>query len=385
MNIQTASSAETAEKAGLELGETGLSLTLPQAGHQYFNYYWLRDNCPSSFDPVTRERSFDIFHLEHAPKAASATLLADHLEITWADEDHVSRFPLDWLEIYATGRPRPDPADVPRRAWYCDHYSKMARFSFEALSTDKTQMAQWIEALIVDGVSIVEDMPNSDQGLTDLAHMIGQVRPTFYGPYFDVYLHIDPINAAYTARALELHTDVPAEEFAPGVQFLHCRANSVNGGQSLFVDGTAVANEFRKLDPEGFKLLSEIDIPFYWEHDGFDVRARQRVIELDSHGAVSGLTISQHLLDMIDLPQSQLDSYYPAFCRFGKLLQDPRFVTRFTLKAGECIVFDNHRVVHGREAYVATSGERYLRGTYVDRAEMRSKYRALVSEGRFTK
>jgi gamma-butyrobetaine dioxygenase len=40
-------------------------------------------------------------------------------------------------------------------------------------------------------------------------------------------------------------------------------------------------------------------------------------------------------------------------------------------------------VVHGRDAYVAESGERYLRGTYVDRGEVRSTYRAAVSEGRF--
>jgi gamma-butyrobetaine dioxygenase len=46
-------------------------------------------------------------------------------------------------------------------------------------------------------------------------------------------------------------------------------------------------------------------------------------------------------------------------------------------------VFDNHRIVHGRSAYSATSGDRYLRGTYSDRGEMRSTYRAMVSEGRF--
>ena len=113
------------------------------------------------------------------------------------------------------------------------------------------------------------------------------------------------------------------------------------------------------------------------------MRSHQRVIELDQNGAVSGLTISQHMLDLIDLPQEVLDTYYPAFCRFGKLLQDDKYIMKFTLQATECIVFDNHRIVHGRAAYSATSGERYLRGTYTDRAEMRSTYRSLVAEGRF--
>ena len=89
------------------------------------------------------------------------------------------------------------------------------------------------------------------------------------------------------------------------------------------------------------------------------------------------------MLDLMDLPQAFLDDWYPAFCRFGKLLQDDKYIMRFTLKAGECIVFDNHRIVHGRAAYTASSGDRYLRGCYTDRAEMRSTYRALVSTGRF--
>jgi gamma-butyrobetaine dioxygenase len=65
------------------------------------------------------------------------------------------------------------------------------------------------------------------------------------------------------------------------------------------------------------------------------------------------------------------------------MLQSDKYLMRFRLEATECIVFDNHRIVHGRSAYSATEGDRYLRGCYADRGEMRSTYRALVSEGRF--
>jgi len=368
--------------AEISLGDTGLSVPLA-SGTKYFNYFWLRDNCPSSFSSVTCERSFDIFHLDQPPKAASAQLEDGHLVINWAGEEHTTRMPLAWLETYAEGKRRPDPADLPRKAWYGDHYPDVARFSFSELSSNKEALRRWLEAVIVEGVSIVDDMPDTDQALTDLVQLMGQVRPTFFGLYFDVRTHINPTNTAYTASALELHTDTPAEEHAPGVQFLHMRANSVEGGRNLFGDGVAAANDFRTLDPEGFRVLAETDVPFYCEHDGYDMRSYQRIIELDKHGEVEGLTISQHMLDLIDLPQELLDMWYPAFCKFGKLLQDDKYIMRFTLHAGECIVFDNHRIVHGRAAYSATSGDRYLRGTYADRAEMRSTYRALVSEGRF--
>ena len=366
-----------------EIGDKGLHITLSDGGSHYFNYYWLRDNCPSSFSSVTRERSFDIFHLDTAPRPNSAAVDGDALVIDWAGEDHLTRMPLDWLEAYKVAKPRHDPADLPRVAWYSDHYPTVPRFSQPELVADKTKRAAWIEAMLVHGFTIVTDMPDSNEGLTQTAELMGYVRPTFFGDYFDVKTHINPTNTAYTSAALELHTDTPAEEFAPGIQFLHCRVNTVDGGQSLYSDGVAVANDFRKRDPEGFKLLSEVSIPFFCEHDTYDSRSRQTVIELDQHGEVSGLTISQHMADIFDLDQSLLDDYYPAFCRFGKMLQEDKYMMRFLMKGGECMVFDNHRIVHGRSAYSATSGDRYLRGCYVDRGEMRSTYRALVSEGRF--
>jgi len=365
------------------LGPKGLRTPLGDGSEAYFNYYWLRDNCPTSFDRQTRERTFDIFHQDDEPMPESAALDGDTLAIVWKSDGHVTRHRLDFLAGYAHGAPRPDPADMPRRCWYADHHAKMARFSQPALLSDAGQLKRWIEALLVEGVAIVGDMPNSDAGLTETARLIGHIRPTYWGEYFDVKTHINPDNLAYTAKALELHTDTPAEDLSPGVQFLHCRANSVEGGESLFLDGAAAANDLRETHPADFALLSETLIPFYSEHDRYDVRSRQRVIELDGHGEVSGVTISQHMADVFDLPQAFLDDYYPAFRRFGRLLQSDKYVMRFRLAAGECIVFDNHRIVHGRASYTAESGDRHLRGCYTDRGEMRSTYRALMGHGRF--
>ena len=363
--------------------ETGVTLALPDGQPAYFNAWWLRDNCPSSFDRETRERIFDIFHLPDTPRPEAARIEDSALVIDWAGEAHVSRYPLDMLAPYATGAPRPDPADLPRRPWFADHYAALTRVSHPRLMESAGERRRWMEALLVEGVAIVTDMPDTDAALTETAELIGTIRPSFFGSYFDVRTHVKPTNLAFTSKALEMHTDVPAEELAPGIQFLHCRANSVKGGLNLFLDGTAVANDLRREDPEAFRLLTETDVPFYKEHDDIDMRARQRVIELDRHGEVSGVTISQHMADLFDLPQRVLDAYYPAFVRFGRMLQDDRYVMKFSLQATECITFDNHRIVHGRAAYSATSGDRYLRGTYTDRGELRGYYRAMVSEGRF--
>ena len=365
------------------LEENGLTVALPGAGPAYFNAWWLRDNCRTSFDPETRERIFDVFHYETTPRPADARIDDDALVIRWAGEDHVSRYPLAMLETYARGTRRADPADLPRRSWFADHYPHLTRVSHPLLLENVGERRRWMEALLVEGIAIVTDMPDTDAALTQTAELLGTIRPSFFGAYFDVRTHVKPTNLAYTSKALELHTDVPSEELAPGIQYLHCRRNSVEGGRNLFLDGAAVANDLREVDPEAFRLLTETEVPFYKEQDGLDMRARQRVIELDHNGEVAGVTISQHMADIFDLPQRLLDRYYPAFVKFGRMLQQDKYVMRFTLAAGECISFDTHRIVHGRAAYSATSGERYLRGTYTDRGELRGIYRALVSEGRF--
>lgn len=355
------------------LTDTGLRVALPD-GEAYFNAFWLRDNCPSSFDAETRERVFDICALDGDPVIAAARVDGAALVVDWKGEDHQSRYRLEWLAGCAKGAPRPDPASIPRALWRSDKVFQ--RFNRADLGHDDGR-CDWARALIEDGVAIVEGLEDNDQALTDLANLLGEVRPSVTGSYFDVQVHVDPVNLAFTAAELELHTDTPAEETPPGVQFLHCRANSVEGGDSLFLDGAAAAEDFRRQYPDEFELLATVTAPFYYEHDVFDWRARQRVIELDANGAVSGLTVSQHMADVFDMSQELLDRYYPAFVRFMRWLRRSEFLVRFRLNAGECIVFDNHRIVHGRAAYSADSGHRHLRGCYIDRGELRSTYRTL--------
>lgn len=364
-------------ETGVLLKERGMDVPLETGETAYFNYFWLRDNCPSSFDHETRERAFDIFAEVEAPRAVSAAISGGVLEIAWAGTDHVTRMPLSLLANYAKGEKRADVAKVRRSPWFADHYGRMARFSYSRLTEGETELRNWAKAMLTDGIALLTGLPDTDAALLDTASLIGHVRPSYFGQVFEVKTHIKPTNLAFTSKALPLHTDLPDEDLAPGIQFLHCRANTVEGGNSLFVDGLAVAEDFRLAFPEDFELLVATDVPYFCEHERFDMRSRQRVIELDEYGNISGVTISQHHADMFDLPQQELDRFYPAFCRFGQMMRREKYMMQFRLNAGECIVFDNHRIVHGRAEYSANSGDRHLRGCYTDRGELRSIYRVL--------
>lgn len=364
----------------IALRDMGMMITLP-CGETYFNYYWLRDACLSCFDPQTRERVFDCSALPSPPRARAAWAEGDMLVIAWEAEEVPSHVPLALLhEVGATGR-RADPAALPRRLWYGDHLPNILRVPQQAVLTSDAALAALTCALIEDGIAFVTDMADDSESLPRLVNAIGPITPSAEGLFFDVRVEIKPTNLAFTAGPLEMHTDLPGEETAPGVQFLHCLANTVEGGQSLFLDGAAAAMALKEEDPAAFDLLAGHDIPFFYRHDNWDYRAHQRVIETDVDGAVTGVTISQHLQDDMDLPQTLLDRYYPAFVKFIRMMQQERFVIRYRSQPGTCVVFDNHRIVHGREGYVAESGQRHLRGCYTDRGALRSTYRVLARRG----
>ena len=364
----------------IALSTSGLTVPL-SSGEVYFNYCWLRDACPSCIDSQTRERIFDVASLPDLPRPLSARLENDALVINWKTENQVSYIPLAMLESFATRGRTEDPADISPKLWYSDQEPHFARVSQHAVLSDPDARAQLTHALIEDGIAIVTDMAGDDDSLPRLVEMIGSITPSAEGLFFDVRVEIEPTNLAFTAGPLEMHTDLPGEEAAPGVQFLHCIENTVEGGLSLFLDGAAVAEALREEDPESFRLLADNKIPFFYRHDNWDYRAHQRVIETDADGRVTGVTISQHLQDAMDLPQDLLDSYYPAFIKFLKMMQEDRFLVRFRSEAGNCVIFDNHRIVHGREGYVADSGKRHLRGCYTDRGALRSTYRVLAKQG----
>lgn len=78
---------------------------------------------------------------------------------------------------------------------------------------------------------------------------------------------------------------------------------------------------------------------------------------------------------LADAGLDRLQRYYAAYAKFRALLIGPQFMVTFALKAGDVMIMDNRRVLHGRTAFDST-GPRHLRGGYCDVDGVSSKYRA---------
>ena len=292
----------------LTMLDKGLQIALPTRS-LYINYYWLRDHCRSAFHPQTRERIFDIWAQKAAPQPVSADIAGDELLVRWKSENVESRFNLNWLEQTLDQGSRADPAELPDKLWYADQVEHMSRFTWTALERDPSVVAAWARVLLEQGFALVTNLPHTDEAIFDLARLLGPVSPAS-GVYHDeIVYEPDPVNAAYTTDALEMHTDTPSVSPPPGLKFFHCRANTVEGGDNLYIDGFAVANDFRNSNPEDFDLLCRCRIPYVYQHEGFDYRARHTIIEIDHRGELVAVRICRHLVDMLDLPQEVLDDF----------------------------------------------------------------------------
>ena len=67
-------------------------------------------------------------------------------------------------------------------------------------------------------------------------------------------------------------------------------------------------------------------------------------------------------------PYAEVTAFYAAYRRWAELLARPERQLSLRLAPGDCLIFDNTRVLHARTAFGRSGGERrrHLQGCYAD-------------------
>lgn len=333
---------------------------------------WLRDHCPcpACRHPQTRERLH--VPLDEVSTPPETRIEEGHLWLRWED-GHESRFAAGWLHQRRPEAPVTSPVPA-RRAWR-EGFTPVRVRHADFLTPEGE--ATWLEALLRDGLALIDQGPLADEEVSRLAERIGPQRATNFGARFDVRSKPNPNNAAYTAIGLALHIDLPNWRQPPDIQLLYCLQNEAEGGESLFADGIRVAEALREADPEAFRVLSEEAIDFRFQDETHDIAVRAPVIGCDAEGRVVELRFNNWIRDTLRLPAERMTAWYRAYRHFWQLLHSPRFQLDFSLAPGEMVAFDNRRVLHGRRAFDPNTGARHLQGTYLDRDLLESRLRVL--------
>lgn len=183
----------------------------------------------------------------------------------------------------------------------------------------------------------------------------------------DVRAVPQPENLAYSDRGLGLHTDNPYREPVPGFQALRTLVAAPDGGESLFADGFALAEQLRQSAPEAFAILTRTAVPFRYRSDHVDLYAERPLIQLDCRGAVTVVHYNSRSIAPRRLRADEYRSFYAAYRHFGELLREPRFRVSIFLGNGDVVVFDKQRILHGRTGFASAKHPRHLRGCYLTR------------------
>lgn len=363
--------------ADIVQGQRALQVTWSDRSVSEFPFIWLRDNDRDELHPTTRERIFDLTSVEPDIRPTTCEASGEELIVRWPGKDEPSRYPAAWLGAHRPGAARLDPARVERDLWDGQSLVDLPHVDAQECARSPVALKKALLTAKRYGLVIVANLDDDLAAGEAFGARIGFKRKTNFGVMFDVQSKPDPNNLAYTSMALPLHTDLPNQQQIPGYQFLHSYRNSASGGESVFADGFRICGDFAAAEPEAYELLTRVDVPWRFHDDGCDVRRRRPIINTDANGDLTAFVFNAHIADVPDMDSDVLCDYYAAYRALMIRVRDPQYAVRHSLAAGEMVVFDNWRVLHGRTAFDADSGERHYRGYYIDENEINSCIRML--------
>ncbi|MEL7025648.1 MAG: TauD/TfdA family dioxygenase [Pseudomonadota bacterium] len=330
---------------------------------------------------LTREREVEIDRLPSGIPESAEIDPFGNVAIRWTG-GHESHYSGGWIRDMAEGRWSPD-ADLPKIVpWTTKDLSEPPSFSGPEMFRDATEMEAFLTACWRSGLARLRGLPSKDGTVQRVAEAIGTVRNSNFGFLFSVETKPDPDSNAYRAVSLDAHTDLATRETQPGFQLLHCQENSSTGGESTMVDGFAVAQAIRADDQDAYNALADLKWVFTNRHRDTDYRWSGPIIETSSSGDPIEIRNTGFLRFFPDMAEADIPRAYAALTKFTALCSDTHFQMATPFTAGDLVMFDNRRVLHGRNGFDRQSGIRRLQGCYLDRDEVASRLRVLARSRR---
>ena len=357
-------------------GSNELSIEIAPGSRFVIHPLWLRERCQDSksIDLRTGQRLEDPSDLDLQLGLTSVTEVeTGRYRIRFTD-GHVADFLA--REILAEALLPPGDHDCPPVRLWDGTLGEVPRAAWAAQPTDEVKAA-WLKPFLELGFIIFTGVPTASKTVLQVGSAFGFVRDTNFGAHFDVRSVPDANDLAYTSLFLDPHTDNPYRSPVPGVQLLHCLANETTGGLSTLVDGFAAAEALRSQDLQAFMILTHTPVRFRFRDSDTELVRSSPLIEVDGIGGLQAINFSPRL-DFVPLLRPQeLTAYFKARKAFDQLLRSPQYELRFLLNAGDLMMMDNRRLLHGRTAFDTREGLRHLQGCYIDVDGPRSAYRVL--------
>ncbi len=326
--------------------------------------FWLRErvNGDDYVDNATQQRLFDPTELKDNIKINNLNLSDNFLEVTFNDGAYTKFTIQSILKEFSAQN---EVGYINKIKWDSS-LNNLNNYEFNENFFEEEEMYKALINFYKFGFVIFKNVPTKDNFIVDFANSIGSIRRTNFGEFFDVKSKPNPNDLAYTSLALAPHTDNPYRNPVPCIQILHCIENEVQGGLSTLVDGFTVTEKLKKDFPDFFKILTEIKVRFQFIDKTVVLEDWAEMIQTNDKGEFKQVRFSPRLDFVPLLEKNKLELYYSARKKISELYNSDKYRIEFKLLPGDLLMMDNHRLLHGRTAYDANQGNRFLQGCYID-------------------
>ncbi|PWN27280.1 Trimethyllysine dioxygenase [Jaminaea rosea] len=415
-----ASTSSSSSLPSITSTDTQVRITWISGIESRYHHVWLRDHCrcPSCYHPKTKQRLLDTFAIPPTVQPERVEATTEGLEVVWplsaeggegsgpgevagtgagtGAGQHVSLFPWKWLRTHSyapvlspstTPYEREDLAGSDKTLWGSGIAAHPPTVQYEEVMSSDRGVWKWVEKISQYGFSFVDGVPATPEATEELIKRIAFIRETHYGGFWDFTSDLSHGDTAYTDLALGAHTDTTYFTDPAGLQMFHLLSHEPSsqgvqpsGGASLLVDGFLAAKVLRDVHPQAYETLSAVRIS---THSAGDEATLVRPLltagyPILNHDPRTGkLVLVRYNNDdrsTLHLEEGEVEPFYDALRKWQEIITSKEGEYWEQLTPGRALIFDNHRVLHGRSAFV---GERRLCGAYVNHDDYRSRLAVL--------
>ena len=331
---------------------------------------WLRDNCPcpDCRDPQNGQKLFQVTDLPEDLEVDSIEETGDCLRITFAPDGHRSIFKRAWLSDQCGAAPGDGRTEQDKLLWRAEDLAdKLPVTSWSLYRNDDAERLRALRDVARLGFAIVREprcwrapssrwsRPSATSGrrITAICSTCGSssLRPTWLSPG-------SPSPLTQTTR---IETRFRRSSFciaSPTRWRVVNRAWST-ASRLLRRYGGRIAPHSRCSRARPSRSLGRMR--------SARLRAVRPLIETDTSGRIRGVRFNNRSMQALRLQPAALAEFYRAYRSFAAIIARPELQLEFRLEVGDCLIFDNTRLLHARSAFSDTGGgARHLQGCYAD-------------------
>ncbi|KAK0552352.1 hypothetical protein OC845_001727 [Tilletia horrida] len=282
---------------------------------------------------------------------------------------------------------------------------------YDEVMASEQGVLKWCNKIAQYGFSFVSGIPPTPEATQALIERIAFIRPTHYGGFWDFTSNLAHGDTAYTNLALGAHTDTTYFTDPAGLQLFHLLSHTrtegssenepqekvgPQGGESLLVDGFLAAKVLREVHPDAYRTLSRVRVRTHSAGDdatlvrpllsqGYPILQHEAPPDLrrfdeelaffsgeeqsasssaDAQAAPTGGEKDEPLGELVmvrynnddrstlRVRDEDVEPFYDALRKWHAILSSADGEYWSQLVPGTAVIFDNHRVLHGRAAFV---------------------------------